>query len=168
MEQGPGVRCMTYLYLIALGSNLGDRTANLLIAIENIKNLLGPVVSQSSFYHTDPVGNADQEFLNAAVICKSNIHPEVIMPLLLDIESKLGRQRTIHWGNRTIDLDIIAIQDENGSPIEKHSPTLQIPHPRAHQREFVMEPCAEIAPKWKIADKTLSEWRDALSAARPG
>ena len=127
--------------VIALGSNLGDRELNIDSAVAEIAKII-EVTHLSTNHETDPVGGPDQpKYLNAVLIAESLLTPEELLKALLAIESRLGRVREIHWGPRTIDLDLIIVDDE-----KIHSPDLVLPHPRAHERRFVLEPWAEIDP----------------------
>lgn len=127
--------------VIALGSNLGDRELNIDSAVAEIAKII-EVTHLSTNHETDPVGGPDQpKYLNAVLIAESLLTPEELLKALLAIESRLERVREIHWGPRTIDLDLIIVDDE-----KIHSPDLVLPHPRAHERRFVLEPWAEIDP----------------------
>ena len=127
--------------VIALGSNLGDRELNIDSAVAEIAKII-EVTHLSTNHETDPVGGPDQpKYLNAVLIAESLLTPEELLKALLAIESRLKRVREIHWGPRTIDLDLIVVDDE-----KIHSPDLVLPHPRAHERRFVLEPWAEIDP----------------------
>lgn len=135
------------LAYIALGSNLpssaGSPQATLDAAIEELA-ALGSIVVRSSFYTTEPVGYADQPaFLNAAVALETNLDPEALLDRLLAIELLFGRDRShgIRNGPRTLDLDLILYGDRI-----LHSERLTLPHPRMHERSFVLFPLAEIAP----------------------
>lgn len=126
---------------IALGSNLGDRAAHLREAVQRLAQA-GTVEAVSSFLDTTPVGYTDQpRFLNAAARLRTDLHPLELMQRLLAIEAGLGRERTIRWGPRTIDLDLLLYDD-----VTRDEPELTLPHPRLHERRFVLEPLAAIAP----------------------
>ena len=128
---------------IGLGSNIGDKEKYLNEAINKIsseKNI--EIVKQSSFIVTKPWGYVEQEdFLNAVIEIETTLEPEELMDLLLKIEAELDRERTIKWGPRTIDLDII-MYDDLISSNEK----VILPHPRMHEREFVLKSLNQIAP----------------------
>jgi len=130
---------------IALGSNLesafGDREANLREAVRRIGSL-GVVRAVSSFHDTEPVGYLSQpRFLNAALVLETELEPLALMRALLDIEQEMGRQRTIAKGPRVIDLDLLLYGATVMATVE-----LTLPHPEMHERRFVLEPLAEIAP----------------------
>lgn len=130
---------------LSLGSNVGDRQQNLRQAMAELSKLSDTkLVQASSLYRTQPVDRIDQpEFLNAAAEIETGWEPEELLAALQGIEALLGRVRQERWGPRTLDLDIIYY----GSRILK-SPRLEIPHPRAQQRAFVLAPLAEIAGSW--------------------
>lgn len=128
---------------IGLGTNMGDRSQNLADAVEGIKNTPGiEILSQSSVIETEPWGYTDQDaFLNSVLKIKTWLPPQELMSLLLEIELDLKRERTIHWGPRTMDLDILFYDS-----LVSDNPHVILPHPRVHERAFVMESMAEIAP----------------------
>jgi 2-amino-4-hydroxy-6-hydroxymethyldihydropteridine diphosphokinase len=144
------------LGLVAFGANLGDRLAYIESALRHIGSQCGPVIALSSLYETAPIGNADQTFLNGALICQSLLEPTDLMQRLLAIETELGRQRTTKWGNRTIDLDVILWQTPEGECYETSTPLLTIPHPEAAKRDFVMRPCLDIAAHWRYPKTKLT------------
>ncbi len=137
-----------YSYLVALGSNIGDRTYYIEAAKSKIIDLGCEIIAEASNYETDPIGAADQKFINTALICCSDLMPSELLDKFLEIEQNLGRKRLVHWGNRTIDLDIILVMDQNENPVPINTEVLTVPHPRAKERDFVIKPCSEIAPKW--------------------
>ena len=144
---------------LSLGSNLGDRAANLHAAIAAIGKL-GEVRAVSSFYETEPVEMPRQPwFLNCAVELQTELMPRQLMSALLDIERNLGRQRRQPKGPRLIDIDILLFAHS----IVK-TKGLTIPHPAMHERRFVLEPLAEIAPEARhpALKKTVSELKNAL------
>ena len=128
---------------ISLGSNLGDREAALKTAVEKLSRHEGIEVRKvSKFRETKPVGGPPQgDFLNAAAVIRTSLSPEALLSALQSIESAMGRVRTVRWGPRPIDLDLIFYED-----VVMKSERLVLPHPRAHERVFVLEPLAEIAP----------------------
>jgi 2-amino-4-hydroxy-6-hydroxymethyldihydropteridine diphosphokinase len=144
---------------LSLGSNVGDRAANLNSAIHRLRTL-GKVAQISSFYETEPVEfTAQPWFLNCAVELVTEKTPPQLMAAILDIEQQMGRKRTQRKGPRSIDIDILLFGD---AIVEGKG--LTIPHPALQERRFVLEPLAEIAaavrhPKLK---QTIRELRDAL------
>ncbi|SEB08514.1 2-amino-4-hydroxy-6-hydroxymethyldihydropteridine diphosphokinase [Pedobacter hartonius] len=129
------------VYLL-LGSNLGDREAIIRQAVSKSGDEIGEIVAVSSLYETAAWGNEDQpSFLNIAIGIKTAMAPHEILSHTLKIEEELGRIRAEKWGARVIDIDIILYGEEVVSDGE----TLQVPHPRMHERKFVLVPLAEIA-----------------------
>ena len=139
-----------YTYLTAIGSNLGDRIGHLQAAVTFLRSHGVIVERQSPLIETAPIGAADQVFVNGAVICRSSLAPDDFMELLLKAESSEGRTRDVHWGNRTVDLDILLVKDPAGTSIAWHSDVLQVPHPRMLERDFVIRPAAAIAGHWTL------------------
>lgn len=127
--------------IVALGSNLGDPKENLDLAVALLKEAT-ELKAISSYYSTAPVGGPEQpDYLNAVCLIESELPAMELLSLLQGIEKSLGRERIEHWGPRTIDLDLI----QYGGLLSK-SNELQLPHPRAHERRFVLEPWFEIEP----------------------
>jgi 2-amino-4-hydroxy-6-hydroxymethyldihydropteridine diphosphokinase len=129
---------------IGLGANLGDREATLRRAVELLGARPGvDVVAVSSFRETDPVGYLDQpRFVNAAAALEAELGPGDLLDVLLAVERDLGRTREgPRFGPRTIDLDLLLFGD-----LRLEEPGLTLPHPRLHERRFVLEPLAELAP----------------------
>jgi pantoate--beta-alanine ligase len=140
--------------LLGLGSNLGDRVENLSLAIAAIRKRAGiRFASASSFHETTPVGGppGQTRYLNAAVAIETHLSAEALFTALVEIERKLGRERTERWGPRTIDLDLLLYGD---ALIE--SPALTVPHPRMSERRFVLAPAAEIAADWRHPGSSLT------------
>lgn len=127
---------------IALGSNLGDRIGNLLLARERIVSPHVRLSRASSIYETAPREVLDQPwFLNQVVAAETTLFPRQLLARLLRIEQEMGRQRTVSKGPRVIDLDILLFGDA-----VVHAAGLEIPHPRMAERRFVLEPLVELAP----------------------
>ncbi|MBP1967250.1 2-amino-4-hydroxy-6-hydroxymethyldihydropteridine diphosphokinase [Paenibacillus aceris] len=126
---------------VALGSNIDDREQYLQDAITALNRVSGIVVTGlSSIYETEPVGYVDQSaFLNMVVQIQTVIPAEELLFTLLTIENRLGRKRDVRWGPRTIDLDLLLYGDERLT-----TPDLIIPHPRMHERAFVLVPLSEV------------------------
>jgi 2-amino-4-hydroxy-6-hydroxymethyldihydropteridine diphosphokinase len=131
-----------------LGANLGDREATIRRAVELLGAAPGvSVVALSTLRETDPVGYVDQpRFLNGAVELETTLAPRELLDALLAVERALGRERTgPRFGPRTIDLDLLLYGDER---IDE--PGLRVPHPRLHERAFVLQPLAELEPALEI------------------
>jgi 2-amino-4-hydroxy-6-hydroxymethyldihydropteridine diphosphokinase len=148
---------------LSLGSNLGNRGVNLENAISKL-NQLGNVVAVSSFYETEPVEvTAQPWFLNCAIKLDTEKMPKQLLKGILDVEQEMGRKRTQNKGPRNIDIDILLF---GNSIVEAKG--LTVPHPALHERRFVLEPLAEIAPEVRhpVFKKTIREMRDALPAGQ--
>lgn len=134
---------------IALGSNLGspvgDRGATLDAAVQRIGRIPGVrVLARSAWLRTAPVGVADQpEFLNGACVVETSLDPRALLERLMEVEREFGRERSgsARWGPRTLDLDLLLY-----GTLTVRERDLVVPHPRMHERSFVLEPLAEIAP----------------------
>lgn len=132
---------------VALGSNLGDRLGQLRSGVEGLRRL-GEVVAVSALYETDPVGGPDQGlYLNAVIALETRLEPEELLEALQRIEGDSERTRDVHWGPRTLDLDLITYDTRVVA-----LPHLQVPHPRAHERRFVLAPLLDVAPAARLAD----------------
>jgi 2-amino-4-hydroxy-6-hydroxymethyldihydropteridine diphosphokinase len=137
---------MTTTYL-SLGSNLGDRAANLRAAIAALPSAHFYVSKVSSFYETEPVDYLDQPwFINCVVEGETNSQPMELLRALRAIEAQLGSKKAFAKGPRLLDIDILLFGDQS-----LNTPDLQIPHPRMLVRKFVLAPLAEIVPHLKLA-----------------
>jgi len=144
---------------LSLGSNLGDRKQNLREAICLLRTM-GEVVRVSAFYETEPVGYAAQPwFLNCAVQLETEKMPRQLLKAILGVEHAMGRRRMRKNGPRKIDIDILLFGKSVVDTAE-----LVVPHPAMHERRFVLEPLAEIAPEARhpVCKRTIRELRDAL------
>jgi 2-amino-4-hydroxy-6-hydroxymethyldihydropteridine diphosphokinase len=134
---------------IGMGSNLGDSAASLRAAVRRLTDL-GTIAAASPVYETDPVGYADQpDFLNAVIALDTPLEPESLLDELLTIEAEFKRERGIRYGPRTLDLDLLWYGGR-----ELHTERLTLPHPRAHEREFVLRPLADIDPAVTLGGET--------------
>jgi 2-amino-4-hydroxy-6-hydroxymethyldihydropteridine diphosphokinase len=136
------------LAYLGLGANLGDRLANLREAVRIIdEHTSCEVRARSYIYETDPVGPVEQpDFLNAVIAVETELRPEELLKFAKNIEDRLGRERTIRWGPRVIDVDILLYDD-----LRMEADGLRIPHPDLALRAFVLAPLADIAPEIEIA-----------------
>jgi 2-amino-4-hydroxy-6-hydroxymethyldihydropteridine diphosphokinase len=141
---------------LGVGTNLGDREANLRIALESISDTIGPVVRASSVYETEPWGFSSQDqFLNMVVEVDTKLRPSGLLGRILMIEASMGRLREgTGYASRVIDIDILLFGDRK---FEKK--TLFIPHPKLHERNFVLIPLSEIAPELvhPVLKKTIAQ-----------
>lgn len=127
---------------IGIGSNLGDRQTNCTEAINRLKRQGLTILKQSSMIETEPWGVTEQPlFINMAVEAETKLTPEELLEFLKATETDMGRQESLRWGPRVIDLDILFYDDR---VIE--SSDLVIPHPHLHERDFVLKPLSEICP----------------------
>lgn len=128
--------------VVSLGANIGDPKANLDLAVELLREAT-EVIAVSSYSQTKPVGGPEQpDYLNAVAIVESELPAKDLLALLNGIETAMGRTREIHWGPRVIDLDLIQY-----GGLLVHDEKLTLPHPRAHERRFVLAPWFEIEPE---------------------
>lgn len=145
---------LTTIYLL-LGSNLGDRAMLMQTAADEIGDRIGNVTQASALYETAPWGGIEQPaFLNQVLAVKTNLAPEEVLRIILEIEHESGRVRYERWGARHLDIDILYF----GQTV-MDTPRLTVPHPRLHERRFTMVPLAEIAPNFvhPVLEKTNAE-----------
>jgi 2-amino-4-hydroxy-6-hydroxymethyldihydropteridine diphosphokinase len=149
---------------LSLGSNVGDRVANIAHAIERLREF-ARVDAVSALFETEPVEVTDQPwFINCAVAMTTQLTPQQLIASLLEIERHMGRQRTQPKGPRSIDLDILLFDEDI-----VNTELLTIPHPAMHQRRFVLEPLAEIAPRvmHPILQQSIAALRHSLPPGPP-
>jgi 2-amino-4-hydroxy-6-hydroxymethyldihydropteridine diphosphokinase len=126
---------------LLLGTNLGDRNRNLLVAKDLLSITVGKIIKQSSTYETAAWGKTDQaSFLNEVIEVSTLLSPHELLSAILSVEAQMGRVREIKWGARLIDIDLLVYSD-----IIIESETLVVPHPELHKRRFTLAPLAEIA-----------------------
>lgn len=148
--------------MIGLGSNLGDRRATLEGAVAALAAFPEvEVIRVSGFIETEPVGGPPEQgpYLNAAIEVETTLDPLGLLRVLQEVEGGFGRVRSVRWGERTLDLDLLLFDD-----LVFDSPELTVPHPRMTGRRFVLEPLAEIAPTKVVAGtgRTVAQWLDEL------
>jgi len=133
-----------------VGSNLGDRLAHLQFAVDGLAAEVGRVVALSPVYETEPVGGpAQPDFLNAVVVIETARSPRDLLRVAKSLEAAAGREPPEagqRWGPRPLDIDILMVGDERIG-----EPDLVVPHPRIHQRAFVLAPLADVAPEFVVA-----------------
>lgn len=128
---------------LGIGSNLGERRNNCLIALRLLAEKGVIIRKASSFYETEPWGIKEQpDFINMAAEVETDLPPDELLKVIKGIEREMGRKETFRWGPRIIDIDILLYND-----MIYESADLRIPHPLMHEREFVLEPLSEIAPE---------------------
>lgn len=139
---------MTHHVVLSLGANLGDPLSALTSALESLAQAEGvEVLATSSFYGTAPIGGPDQpDYINAVAVVETTLAPMAILDLAHQIEADHDRVRQERWGPRTLDIDLVVYDD-----VVSEYPTLTIPHPRAHQRAFVLVPWHELEPDAVLA-----------------
>ncbi len=135
---------MTVTCVVALGSNLGDRLANLRAGVDGLTAAARvEVTAVSRLYETAPVGGPDDQgaYLNAVLRAETSLDAADLLALLHRIESERERRREVRWGPRTLDLDLLV----HGGLVSDE-PSLRVPHPRLHERRFVLVPVCDVAP----------------------
>ena len=129
--------------ILLIGGNLGNRLENIFKTIEYIKERIGIITQSSSIYESEPWGfNAEYCFLNVVVVVKTSLSPESLLEKIHEIEQLMGRTRICNgYASRTMDIDILFFNED-----VIDTPTLTVPHPRLHERRFVLLPLVEIMP----------------------
>jgi len=129
-----------HVAIVALGSNLGDRAAYLRHAVASLPG----ITAQSQVFETDPIGGPDGQgaYLNMVAVLSTTLDPYALMRRCRRIEADALRQRVVHWGPRTLDIDLLFYDD-----ITINDPALTVPHPRFAERRFVLAPLSEVAPE---------------------
>jgi 2-amino-4-hydroxy-6-hydroxymethyldihydropteridine diphosphokinase len=140
---------------LGLGGNIGDSRTLMAKALRELASTPGvTLMAVSALYETPPWGKTDQPpFLNAAALIETTLSPRALLDAILDVERKLGRQRTERWGPRTVDIDILLVGDD---AIDE--PGLKIPHPHLHERAFALRPLVEVMPNAAFGGRRAEEW----------
>ncbi len=154
----PGSRASSHEAIIALGSNLGDREGFLRHAIRQLGSMVaGSVVAVSDVYETDPVGGPDEQgaYLNMVLKVETSLDPYALLRLCHRVEASAQRERSVRWGPRTLDIDLLFYDDAR---IDSHA--LTVPHPRIGERRFVLAPLSDVAP-----ERCPTGWDESLPSA---
>ncbi|MBI4582319.1 MAG: 2-amino-4-hydroxy-6-hydroxymethyldihydropteridine diphosphokinase [Planctomycetes bacterium] len=162
--QGRARRLVVHVAFIGMGANLGHREATIRAALDRLRQAPGvAAVTSSSLHETAAVGGpaGQPPYLNGAARIETTLEPEPLLDLLLNIERMLGRVRREKWGPRIIDLDLLLFDDR-----VIDTPRLTVPHPRLHERRFVLEPLAEVAGE--VRHPVLNQTIPELLARLPG
>jgi 2-amino-4-hydroxy-6-hydroxymethyldihydropteridine diphosphokinase len=149
---------------IAFGSNLGNRLKHLRTGKRELEAHAGLISAQSRVFETEPVGGPDNQgaYLNAVVQLETGLSAPDLLRVLLEIERSRGRERRERWGPRTLDLDVLLYGDQI-----IHTPDLTVPHPRLHDRAFVLEPLSDLVPHLEIPgiSRTVDDLRSSVGSA---
>lgn len=130
--------------VLSVGSNVGDSIGHLRSVVDALGDRL---IVASAVYRTAPWGGVDQPpFHNAVLVASDDLDPRGWLAFARHCETAADRTREVRWGPRTLDVDIVAVYDERGKPIEQDDAELTLPHPRAHERAFVLAPWVEVQP----------------------
>lgn len=155
----PGLSSRRIDAILALGSNMGDKAANISRALSLIEDRGDVrVVARSRDFRSEPWGKTDQDwFVNACAAVMTDLAPHALLDRCQEVEARMGRVRAERWGPRIIDVDILVHRAG-----EFHDDRLSLPHPRTTERAFVLVPLADIAPDLVIAGKSVSRWLDEI------
>ncbi|MFO1147292.1 MAG: 2-amino-4-hydroxy-6-hydroxymethyldihydropteridine diphosphokinase [Alsobacter sp.] len=145
----------------SLGSNIGDKAANIAEALRRLAQAGVEVVACSPLYRTPPWGPVEQDwFLNACAHLRTDLAPRDLMRLCLEVERAMGRERLVRWGPRLIDVDLLAYDD-----LAIEEPDLSLPHPRLFERAFVLVPLLDVAPDFSIDGRRADVALEGLDTA---
>ncbi|KFB10147.1 2-amino-4-hydroxy-6-hydroxymethyldihydropteridine diphosphokinase [Nitratireductor basaltis] len=152
----------TAVAYLGLGGNLADPVANMAAALRALDaDAKIAVTAVSCLYRTPPWGVTDQpDFVNAAAMVETSLSPRKLLARCLEVERLLKRERRERWGPRLIDIDVLNYED-----VELMEDGLVLPHPRMHERAFVLVPLADIAPKLQIAGRTVRAWMEKTNTS---
>jgi len=155
MRSAPGGVREAY---VGFGANLGDPASTLQAAVVALGRTAGTVTAGSHIYRSRPIGLTDQpDFQNAVARLSTMLAPEALLDELLGLESRFGRVREIRFGPRTLDLDLLWYEG-----VVRNDERLTLPHPRAHEREFVLRPLCDLDSGVVLRGRSAAEWRAAL------
>jgi 2-amino-4-hydroxy-6-hydroxymethyldihydropteridine diphosphokinase len=156
VQSAPGGVIPAY---VAFGANLGEPVETLRSAAVALGRRRGvELVAGSPIYRTRPIGPPGQpDFANAVARVGTTLAPEALLAVLHAVEAEFGRVRDVRWGPRTLDLDLVWFEG-----VVRDDPRLTLPHPRAHEREFVLRPLCDLAPDLLLHGRTAREWLDSL------
>jgi 2-amino-4-hydroxy-6-hydroxymethyldihydropteridine diphosphokinase len=137
---------------------MADPAQTLRAAAAEVGREAGRIAAASPIYRSLPVGVTDKPpFLNAVAALDTELGPDALLDVLLAVEAAHGRVRDVRWGPRTLDLDLVWFEG-----VVRDDPRLTLPHPRAHEREFVLRPLCDLAPDLLLHGRTAREWLDSL------
>ena len=155
--------------VLSLGGNLGDRAGTLRRAFETLAG--EGLVARSVLYETPPWGPVEQPpYLNAIAVVRGDRDAAAWLALAHQLEQAAGRTREVRWGARTLDVDVVTVTGDDGAPVLSDDPDLTLPHPRAHERAFVLvpwlalDPTAEIPGRGRVADLVAALPADEVAA----
>jgi 2-amino-4-hydroxy-6-hydroxymethyldihydropteridine diphosphokinase len=153
--------------LLGFGANLGDRRKTLECAVDVLRGLENvKVVAVSCWHRSQPVGgpSGQGEFLNGAVVVETTLDPHALLLVAGQIEDQFGRKRGVRWAARTLDIDLLLYDEQI-----IRTPSLEVPHPRMHLRQFVLGPAAEVVPDWvhPQLNQTVSQLCQQLDLMEP-
>ena len=151
MRSAPGGVRWAY---VGFGANLGDPASTLQAAAAELGRTAGTVTAGSHIYRSRPIGLTDQpDFQNAVARLATTLAPEALLEELLALEARFGRVREVRFGPRTLDLDLLWYEG-----VVRDDERLTLPHPRAHEREFVLRPLAELDPDLELRGTSVAAW----------
>ena len=156
--------------VLALGANLGDRVETLRAAVQELDATPGlRVKAVSAPVETDPVGGADQpDYVNAVVVAGTSLPPAKLLAACHRVEANHGRERVVRWGARTLDVDVVAYgEPDSAGEVRSDAAELTLPHPRAHERAFVLVPWHQVQPqaRLRLPDGSVRSVADLLAQA---
>ncbi|MCF6744094.1 2-amino-4-hydroxy-6-hydroxymethyldihydropteridine diphosphokinase [Blastococcus sp. KM273128] len=151
--------------VLSLGANLGDRAQALRAALTALKDE-GVLVARSTLYETPPWGPVEQPpYLNAVAVVRGDRDAAGWLARAHELEQAAGRTREVRWGARTLDVDVVTVTGDDGAPVLSDDPALTLPHPRAHERAFVLVPWATLDPTAVLPGR--GPVRDLVAALDP-